>query len=439
MTEAEFFGDSAHHHDAMERPAQAEPKETFTESSTHPVSHSEQARVTQVALHDDQPAHTPPGGDENALRVVDWDEFKLEGDTSVQEVDFTELDKRRIDPANPPEAPVDLVCLNGHQICTAGNLTTISAQAKAGKSGVLTGILAAVLSPITCIELGKPCRDYLGFSAEPSDGRAVICFDTEQSPFDACKLHQRSLKRGQVDALPRNFRCYYLADIGTEKRRVYLSAEMARAQAKCGGIHIVIIDGVADLCKDPNDPEEAFGLVEELMQLAIKYNCPIINVLHENPSGTGQGYAKGRGHLGSQLERKSESNLRIEKDKDGISTIHSDRCRRASIPKSQGVRFQWCDEAGMHVTVYSIAAADKDAKKREEELPVVDAVFNDASGDLSYGELKARLGEHAGIKNRTAERRIKSWVGLGLISRRENGSYTRPQPSTVTPPSNQPS
>ena len=82
--------------------------------------------------------------------------------------------------------------------------------------------------------------------------------------------------------------------------------------------HSVFIDGVADLCKSPNDDIEAFALVEHLAHLAIAYACPLILVLHENPSGLETG--KTRGHLGSQLERKAESNLRIARDgKSGAS------------------------------------------------------------------------------------------------------------------------
>ena len=69
---------------------------------------------------------------------------------------------------------------------------------------------------------------------------------------------------------------------------------MQRAQEECDGIHSVFIDGVADLCKSPNDDIEAFGLVEHFAQLAITHACPMIVVLHESPpSGLETGKTRG--------------------------------------------------------------------------------------------------------------------------------------------------
>ena len=44
-----------------------------------------------------------------------------------------------------------------------------------------------------------------------------------------------------------------------------------------------MIDGVGDLAIDVNDTAESNGLVAELHALAIRFDCPIVCVLHENP------------------------------------------------------------------------------------------------------------------------------------------------------------
>jgi hypothetical protein len=82
--------------------------------------------------------------------------------------------------------------------------------------------------------------------------------------------------------------------------------------------------------------------------LAIRYQCGMFTVLHENP---GSEIGKTRGHLGSQLERKQFAGLRLAKDKDEITTVWTDRSRKASIPKSQGIRFAYDKEAGLHLPV----------------------------------------------------------------------------------------
>ena len=267
--------------------------------------------------------------------------------------------------------------------------------------------------------------DFLSVTAAPHDGRAVVLFDTEQSQYDAWLLVKRAATRAWRGDLPLNFRAYSTADLEAEKRRAYLAAELERASAECEGIHSVFIDGIADLCKDPNDLVEACELIEELVQLAIRYDCPIIVVLHENPSGNGQEYSKGRGHLGSQLERKAESNLRVVKDASGVSTIFADRCRRASIPKDRGPRFQWNSSAGMHVSVEGDIKSEKADKKREAELQAIDAVFGGIVGTLPYGELTNRIIEVLHQKLRTAQRRVKEWADLGLIKTSGDGIYYR--------------
>lgn len=338
--------------------------------------------------------------------------------------DLRELDTRRISLTAPPKKPVPIYKLAEQVICTAGNLTVISAQAKAGKSAALGCIIASAIASENCDPddpLAMP--DTLGFVAAPHHGKAVILFDTEQSPYDAWTLINRAVQRVGADMLPLNFRGYHVAELDTSKRRILLAAELERASEECGGIHSVFIDGIADLCIDLNDQREAFGLVEELVQLAIRHACPIILVLHQNPSGRESG--KTRGHLGSQLERKAEANLVIEKDAKGISTIYSERCRRAAIPKATGPRFAWCAKAGMHVAVADDGKAEKAKEKREEYEPAVDAVFSGIVGSLSWSDLKKRVMEKVHLKETTAERRIREWVKLGLIYSPEKGEYGR--------------
>lgn len=343
-------------------------------------------------------------------------------------LDFTELDAHRINLADPPQRPDPVFKLQSQQICTAGNLTVISAQAKGGKSAIVGAMIASIMTKAPPndddIPDWRPEQDLLGFSASAHKGRAVVLFDTEQSPYDAWSLVNRSALRAGVSSLPCNFRGYTLADVSTDKRRAYLAAEMQRAHTECGGIHSVFIDGVADLCKSPNDDIEAFALVEHLAQLAITYACPIILVLHENPSGAETG--KTRGHLGSQLERKAESNLRIAKDgKTSAAVIFSERCRHACISRENGLRFAWSTPADMHITVEPETRESKAETQRQTEQPECQAVFAGHVGEMPYSDLKQRLMTQAHISESTAKRRIKVWLSIGLIRLNSPACYLR--------------
>ncbi len=347
-------------------------------------------------------------------------------------VDFTDLDARRIHLEQPPPQPVPVFSLLSQQISTAGNLTVISAQAKGGKSAVVGAMIASILAADSPkaeddddeIPDWEPEQDLLGFTAAAHAGRAVVLFDTEQSPYDAWSLVQRSAQRAGVSAMPGCFRGYSLADVSTERRRAFLAAEMQRAQQECGGIHSVFIDGVADLCKSPNDDIEAFALVEHLAQLAIAHACPIILVLHENPSGLETG--KTRGHLGSQLERNAESNLRIAKEgKSGASMLFSERCRHACISRDDALRFAWSTPDGMHMTVEPETKESKAETARQTEGMECQAVFAGHLGQMPYSELKQRIMTQIHVAEPTAKRRIKLWLSIGLIKQGSTACYLR--------------
>jgi hypothetical protein len=132
-----------------------------------------------------------------------------------------------------------------------------------------------------------------------------------------------------------------------------LAVVMADAAAAHGGIHAVIIDGIADLVVDVNDSKECNQIVAELHTLAIRYDCAIIAVIHKNP-----GSDKVRGHLGSQIERKAETNLSLDKE-DEVTIVWSQKQRRSPILKKNGPRFRWSDDMKMHVTVENVAMEDK--------------------------------------------------------------------------------
>jgi len=314
-----------------------------------------------------------------------------------------------------PEKPSPVLTLCGQQIATAGNIISLYSQAKAGKSAVLSAMMAAAFSD-------DALCDFLGFAAAPNfSGRALVHFDTEQSRYDADQLIRRALRRADIEGPPPSWlRSYWLTDIELGLRRALLRDELEAAAQACGGIYCVLLDGVGDLVLDVNDIAETQNFVIELHALAIRYDCPIIGVLHENP---GDKNDKQRGHLGSQLERKAESNIRLLKDSDGITVIYTEKSRHANIPQSAGHRFKWSDEAAMHTTFEAGAKNGSDANLGEKHFAA--EIFNcaQATGGLSWAQLHARICELAGIKQTGARRRFQKLLDLGLIEKNSAGFY----------------
>jgi hypothetical protein len=250
-------------------------------------------------------------------------------------------------------------------LCTAGNLTDITAQSGVGKSAVIDAMIAATIK-----HPRDEQRDCLGFRAANERGLPVLHFDTEQSMSHYQRLLHRSRRRAGVDEFPSWFSSYHLTGKSPIESREIVRSTVKAMWRKFGGVYSIFIDGWGDLCMDPNDSQEAFPFVTEMHAMAIRYDCPIIGVLHLNPGME----SKARGHLGSQLERKCETVLKLEMDQDLVTALYSSKKRGAPILKSDGPRFAWDKVAEMHTTVgdwQARAAAAREAKKaaKKKENP----------------------------------------------------------------------
>lgn len=247
--------------------------------------------------------------------------------------------------------PDTIFSLANTQICTPGNLTTIYSQAKVGKSALVGAIMAAGMAGPGTL------HDTLNIKGSNTKKHALIHFDTEQSKYDRQQLIKTALARVGEAKKPAWLKSYLLTGKSAEDCRVLVERAIRAAKKKFGGIFGVIIDGTGDLVNNPNDEQECFPLVTRLHGLAIEFDTAIINILHLNPGATGVD-AKGRGHLGSQLERKSESNLMLEKDND-VTVVYATKQRGRMIPKNKAPAFKWDDQRGMHVSIGTVDASEK--------------------------------------------------------------------------------
>jgi hypothetical protein len=328
------------------------------------------------------------------------------------ENNLSEIEAREFNFDSHPEKPVPVFSIARMPLSTPGNITNIQAPPKAGKSAVVDAMIASVLN------WTQQGTDTLGFQAENPLARAVIHFDTEQSRFDADAIVRRACRRARVERPPSWFHSYSVADLTVKQRRQGLGHAMASAEKNHGGILAVLIDGIGDLCADPNNSEEAFELVQELHSLAIKHDCTIQTVLHENP---GSETGKTRGHLGSQLERKAETNLRLAKDGNGVTTIWAERARHCYLPKSKGPCFVWSHAAGMHVSC-GTANDMKAAADREKMMGEAEEVFSERES-FRHCDLMAAIAEALTLKERAAKARIQKWAAEGIIAKDTAGNY----------------
>jgi len=327
---------------------------------------------------------------------------------------------RAFDQSKEPPPLRPLFSLKEKVICTPGNLTAISAQAKVGKSSFMGAMEAAAISQASGSFVN--CElDLLHVTCHNEKNKGVILFDTEQSPDDFWHGVARAMRRAKTSTLPANIFAFTVADLPAAIARKAIWVAMADIADVCGGLHAVFIDGVADLCLDVNDAEECNGLVAELHSGAIRYDCNIISIIHKNP-----GSDKTRGHLGSQLERKAETNLQLDKD-DQVTVVWSAKQRRAPIEKKDGVAFTWDEQTKMHV---SYAKEPTMAKNLRELVGLVDSVFADGKPriwkECIRDIIEARSTPDRTPSQRTAERWLQNCQEAKLLIQK-NGLY-QPNP-----------
>jgi hypothetical protein len=246
------------------------------------------------------------------------------------------FESRHTDLARQIEPPKPTYVLNGKPWATPGNISAFSAMSKAGKSSVVGGILASTFP-------GK--GDCFGFESSNQQCKAVIHIDTEQSLWHHHKKVQAMATRVGLQTLPTWFHSFQMSGVALNLELLKDFCELYALEH--GGIHSIVLDGGIDFIKDPNNQEESFEFIRELMALAQEYNTHIVVVLHINP---GSMDGKTRGHFGSELDRKAETNLTIKMDK-VKRIVHAKSARDTYIPEEAGTEFAWDDEAQCFMTI----------------------------------------------------------------------------------------
>jgi hypothetical protein len=246
---------------------------------------------------------------------------------------------------NRPADVQPLVELSNVRILTRGNLAMITACAGAGKSSVLEAACSSVLSPM---------NDSLGLTVNAT---SLLYIDTERSKRDHHDSWARFLRRagiGEGATIPAGVKWENVKAIeNLQDRLQYLWSRLDAENVP----EIVLLDGIGDLVADPNDSDECTTLVYRLGAVADVRNIGIMVSLHNNPAMNSE---KARGVLGSELWRKAESVLIIEKTPgDDVRRLTTDYSLGKNRGGSDAISsyFHWDHETKMHVSCAAPAEA----------------------------------------------------------------------------------
>ena len=324
------------------------------------------------------------------------------------------LQSCEIDYDNPPDASKSVVAVNGVPLGTQDNLFCITGGEGTGKSNYIAAILAGTLGTERL-----DAEQTLGLEVTPNPkGLAVLHYDTEQSEAQLHKNLGKTLRRASLTAVPEFYHSLYLASLSRKDRLKLIRESMDLFHHKHGGIHLVVIDGIADLIRSANDETESIAIVDELYRLAGIYNTCIICVLHFVPNGI-----KLRGHIGSELQRKAAGILSIEKDENPeFSVVKALKVRDGSPLDVPMTLFGWDKALDMHVYRGEKSKEDKDKRKSNELHAVIREVFRSATR-LSYQQLCEILMRELDIKDRTAKKYIAYMKEQGILIQDSQGNY----------------
>ena len=315
----------------------------------------------------------------------------------------------------PPQVPPPVIAINDVPIGSPGNIMAITGPEGSGKSNYLGGILAGTIVD----EIAE--IDCLGTDIATNPlGKAVLFYDTEQSEEQLYRNLHQVVRRSEVDKPPSWLKVYGLVGMSRKDRMLSILQSMDRLYYQFGGIHLVIIDGIADLIDGVNDEERAVRLIDELFRLAGIYKTCIVCVLHLSPGGY-----KLRGHLGSEVQRKAAGILSVEKEEGGnYSVIKALKVRAGSPLNVPEIVIGWDDDKKLHVFVESKTTQSHFDRKLRGLSDVARDVFKKAN-QLSYSHIVEEISERLNIKGRQARYHLKFMKENGIIHTVDgkNGQY----------------
>ncbi|MEY3967681.1 MAG: hypothetical protein RL137_582 [Bacteroidota bacterium] len=326
---------------------------------------------------------------------------------SMYEDTISVMKSCEIDFKNPPKAPEPLITINDVTIGTPGNILCIAGSEGSGKTNFLGGMLSGALKP------DNTTVDTLGTFIQSNEGeKAILLYDTEQSEFQLFKNISYIIDRSQRSAPPRWFKAFGLVGISRNERMNLILESMDRLYYEHGGIHMVVIDGIADLLNGVNDEESSVKLIEELFRMAAIYNTCILCVVHMAPSGM-----KLRGHLGSEVQRKAAGILLVEKETNtNYSVVKALKVRDGSPLDVPLIQFGWDKAQGRHVYLGNKSKEESESRKINELSEVAREIFAKKSV-LGYSELLNAVMEALDIKDRMARNYIKFMKDNGIIEK----------------------
>ncbi len=238
------------------------------------------------------------------------------------------------------------------------------------------------------------------------DVQHIYYFDGERpKPIFYDRLRKCIIRSG-INANPTNASLYDLSAIEPPKRLEYILNYGYEENS------LIIIDGIGDLSYEVNDEKTANQIVSDLSIMLKRKNCALVTTLHVNPKSD-----KARGHLGSELQRRANVVLymnRIDTDAIEVKTKKSNFAHTSTL-------ISWCKESHcfVHAPNLELGAMTYD-KIRTILEETKDKNIELCDYEISSGELAKVFIEKFSVKERRAYDFIKECKSKGIIYQTTN-------------------
>ncbi len=307
------------------------------------------------------------------------------------------------------EDEISILSFLNTSVANLKNLSLLLGIKKAGKSSLLSLILGD--------------RTGIAQRSLPSNKSHILFCDLEQSGKYLRKLQDRVYNLSGDKPATMTF----LKLRGkSKKERLELIKLGISLDPEIG---LVIIDNIKDLCHDFNDLNEADKVATMLVHWAQDFNIHIMCVLHLN-----KGNGLSRGHLGSELENKAETVIKVRRDEQNNCVIVEPEATRDKPFEKFSFYY---DEAGLPIVQRMDSIGTKVTKGSKEpfahselvHLNILDDVFK-ISKEYGYEQLWKAIKNSANryslnLGDNTAKDWLSYYKQEGLVSYNDKRKYVR--------------
>lgn len=303
------------------------------------------------------------------------------------------LQQRKAKANYQPAKEPPILTIKGNPIGNKQSFVCFQGLPKAGKSLFITSSIASAFTS----------NDIFGMKITlPDNKNKIAYFDTEGSEYDFYQIINRLQWQINRNNLPENLDMFNTRE-DSPAETIQLINQYLKENGECG---CLIIDGVLDLVNDFNNVVECNFVIQWLKKITKNYNMLVMVVLH-----LGKKDKNSLGHLGSFLDRKSQSVLIIEKE-NNIMTMKPQylrSCENFNPISVHNVNGNWVETSEGSKVETSLYGLEKDSLIR---MALIEP--------LPYKQLVDAISERTGKGSTTVKKIIKDWIADGSIIKSEN-------------------